>query len=74
MPITQIALQTRVVCSAWKSKTIIDLLSAFASQLSLNSECAKAYCDDCFSVLSSARSRHHLKVLELVYIDLCTTS
>ena len=34
----------------------------------MNSECAKAYCDDCFSVLSRARSCRHLEVLESVYI------
>ena len=42
--------------------------SAIARHLSLNSECGKAYCDDCFSVLLRARSRCHLKVLESVYI------
>ena len=36
--------------------------------LSLNSERAKAYCDSCLSVLSRARSRRHLEVLESVYI------
>ena len=34
----------------------------------MNKECAKAYCDDCFSVLSCARSRGHLEVLESVDI------
>ena len=38
--------------------------SAIARHLSLNKECAKAYCDDCFSVLSRARSRRHPEVLE----------
>ena len=42
--------------------------SAIVRHLSLNKECAKAYCDDCFSVLSCARSRRHLEVLESVYI------
>ena len=41
--------------------------SAIARNLSLNSECAKAYCDDCFSVLLRARSRCHLEVLESVH-------
>ena len=50
--------------------------SAIARHLSLDKECVKAYCDDCFSVLSHARSRRHLEVLESVYIhvqrpDLC---
>ena len=50
--------------------------SAIARHLSLNEECARAYCDDCFSVLPRARSRHHLEVLKSVYIlvqrlDLC---
>ena len=50
--------------------------SAIARHLSLDKECAKAYCDDCFSVLSRARSRRHFEVLESVYIhvqcpDLC---
>ena len=50
--------------------------SAIARHLSLNKEWSKAYCDDCFSVLSRARSHRHLKVLESVYIrvqrpDLC---
>ena len=52
--------------------------SAFAWHLhvSLNRECAKAYYEDCFSVLSRARSRRHLEVLESVYMhvqrpDLC---
>ena len=50
--------------------------SAIARHLSFNKECAIAYCDDCFSVLSRARSRRHLEVLESVYIhvprpDLC---
>ena len=49
---------------------------AIARHLSLNSECAKAYCDECFSVLSCARSRRYLEVLESVYVheqrpDLC---
>ena len=34
----------------------------------LNSECANAYCDDCFSVLLRARPRDHLEVLESVYM------
>ena len=42
--------------------------SAIARHLSLNSQCAKAYCDDCFGVLSRARSYRHLEVLESVYI------
>ena len=37
---------------------------AIASHLSLNNECAKAYCNDCFSVLSRARSRCHIENLE----------
>ena len=41
--------------------------SAIARHLSLSSECAKACCDDCFSVLSRARSRRHL-------VHSCTTS
>ena len=50
--------------------------SAIARHLPLDKECAKAYCDDCYSVLSRARSRCHLGVLESVYIhvqrpDLC---
>ena len=49
--------------------------SAIGKHLSLNVECAKLYSDDCFSVLSRARSRKHLE-LESVYIhvqhpDLC---
>ena len=39
---------------------------AIARRLSLNNGCAKAYCDDCFSVVSCARPRRHLEVLELV--------
>ena len=42
--------------------------SSLAKHLSMNIECAKAYCDDCFSVLSRARSCRHLEVLESVYI------
>ena len=50
--------------------------SAFAKHLSLNVECAKLYGDDCFSVLSRAKSRKHLEVLGSAYIhvqrpDLC---
>ena len=50
--------------------------SAVTWHLSLNSECAKAYCDNCFSVLSLARSCRHLEFLESVYVhvqrpDLC---
>ena len=41
---------------------------AIARHLSLNKGCAKAYCDDCFSVLSRARSCRHLEVLESVYM------
>ena len=41
--------------------------SAIAKHISMNIKCAKAYCDDCFSVLSRARSRRHLDVLESVY-------
>ena len=40
--------------------------SAIARHLSLDKECAKAYCDDCYSVLSRARSRRHLEVLESI--------
>ena len=42
--------------------------SSIAKHLSMNIECAKAYCDDWFSVLSRARSYRHLEVLESVYI------
>ena len=42
--------------------------SSIAKHLSTNIEFAKAYCDDCFSVLSRARSCRHLEVLESVYI------
>ena len=42
--------------------------SSIAKHLSMNIECAKAYYDDCFSVLSRARSCRHLEVLESVYI------
>ena len=42
--------------------------SSIAKHLSMNIECAKAYCDDCFNVLSRARSCRHLEVLESVYI------
>ena len=42
--------------------------SAVARHLSLDKECAKAYCDNCFSVLSRARSRRRLEVLESVYL------
>ena len=38
--------------------------SAIGKHLSMNIEYAEAYFDDCFSVLSRARSRRHLKVLE----------
>ena len=40
--------------------------SATAKHLSLNSECVTAYYDDCFSVLSLARCRLYLEVLEFV--------
>ena len=36
--------------------------------LSLNSECAKAYCDGCFSVSSRGRSHRHREVSESVNI------
>ena len=42
--------------------------SSIAKHLSMNIECVKAYCDDCFSVLPRARSCRHLEVLESVYI------
>ena len=42
--------------------------SAIGKHLSMNIEYAKAYFDDCFSVLSRARSHRHLEVLESVYI------
>ena len=42
--------------------------SIIARHLSLNSKCAKADFDDYFSVLSCARSRRHLEVLESVYV------
>ena len=43
--------------------------SSIAKHLSMNIECAKDYCDDCFSVLSCATScRCHLEVLKSVYI------
>ena len=51
--------------------------SAIARHLSLNSECSEAYCDDCFSILSHARSRHHLFKTFLSFrisIHSCTTS
>ena len=41
---------------------IIIIIIIIARHLSLNSEYAKAYCDDCCCVLSRARSRRHLKV------------
>ena len=40
--------------------------SATARHLSLNSQCATAYSDDCLSVLSLARCRLYLEVLEFV--------
>ena len=60
---------------ALKTISTKEYQSAIARHLSLNIECAKAYCDGCYSVLSPARSRH-LEVLESVYIhvqrpDLC---
>ena len=50
--------------------------SAIAKHLLLNVEYAKLHSGDCFSVLSRARSRKYLEVLESVYIhvqcpDLC---
>ena len=50
--------------------------SVIANDISLNVECAKLYSDNFFSVLSRARSRKHLEVLESVFIhiqcpDLC---
>ena len=41
---------------------------SIAKHLTMIIECAKAYNDDCFSVLSRARSCRHLEVLESVYI------
>ena len=61
---------------ALKTVSTKEYQSAIARHLSLNSECAKAYCDGCFSILSCASSRRHLEVLESAYIhvqrpDLC---
>ena len=42
--------------------------SSTAKHLSMNIEYAKAYCDDCISFLSRARSCRHLEVLESVHI------
>ena len=42
--------------------------SAIVKHLPLNIQYAKAYSDDCFSVLWRARSRCPLEVLESVYI------
>ena len=42
--------------------------SAIARHLSLKNDCAKAYCDDCFSVLRRDRSRCHLEILESAYM------
>ena len=42
--------------------------SAIAQHLYANSDCSDVYSDDCFVVLSRGRSRHHLQVLESVYI------
>ena len=39
-----------------------------AKPLSLNVGCARMHRDDCFGVLSHARSRRHLDVLKSVYI------
>ena len=60
---------------ALKTVSTKEYQSAIATHLSLNIECAKAYCDGFYSVLSPARSRH-VEVLESVYIhvqrpDLC---
>ena len=42
--------------------------SAIAQHLYVNSDCSDVYSDDCFVVLIRGRSRHHLQVLESIYI------
>ena len=43
--------------------------SAIVKHLCESEECAKAYTQDCFSVLSSARTKFHLSTLEAAYIS-----
>ena len=45
-----------------------DYQSAIAKHLPINNDRAKLYCNECFSVLSRARSRKHLEILESIII------
>ena len=48
--------------------SVYSVTSSVAKHLISNVDCRRSYSDDCFSVLSRARSFSHLKVLEAVYI------
>ena len=49
--------------------SVDSVTSSVAKHLISNVDCRLSYSDDCFSVLSRARSVRHLKVLEAVYIS-----
>ena len=49
--------------------SVDSVTSSVAKHLISNVDCRLSYSDDCFSVLSRARSFRHLKVLEAVYIS-----
>ena len=49
--------------------SVDSVTSSVAKHLISNVDCRRSYSDDCFSVLSRARSFSHLKVLEAVYIS-----
>ena len=47
---------------------VVDVTITTAKHSSMNNDCARFHRDDCFSVLSRARSRKHLDILESGYI------
>ena len=49
--------------------SVDSVTSSVARHLIAHVDCHLSYTDDCFSVLSRARSFSHLKVLEAVYIS-----
>ena len=55
-------------CINFSNTSDKDYQSVIAKNLAMNNDCARLYCDGCFSVLSCVRSRKHLEISESVYI------
>ena len=53
-----------------KKKAPSDYQSAIGAHLAANSRCREQYSDTDFSILTCARNKHHLNVLEAIYIRL----